>query len=55
MDEEVRKEGRPMDGLGFTKRTWVGISVVARYHSLRVMLRNLYVEGRVTRGDSVRV
>lgn len=33
MDEEVRKEGGTVDGVGFPQRTWVRISAFGRYHS----------------------
>lgn len=37
MVEEVKKKGGTMAGVGFTSRNWVRISVVGRYHSLRVL------------------
>lgn len=33
MDEEVRKEGGTVDGVGFPQKNWVRISAVGRYHS----------------------
>lgn len=37
MVEEVKKKEGTMDWVGFTGRNWVRISVVGRYHSLRVL------------------
>lgn len=48
MDEEVRKEGGIVDGVGFFRRNWVRISVVGRYYFescvfFKSGVRNLYV------------